>query len=1351
MIFKAQLNRIILTLLSLCSLPASAIAQEAPITADGTTATDVNSSDSSNFDINGGDKAGGNLFHSFGNFSVPNGGSANFLNSPDILNIINRVTGGKISDIQGLIKANGTANLFLINLAGIVFGENASLNIGGSFLGSTADSLIFPDGEFSAVNAEGKPLLTINAPIGLGIRDNPAPIENNSKADAGLDPAGASGYFGLRVPDGKSFVLAGGDIKANGGGIVTFGGRIDLAAVSGAGTVGLNLDGHNISFSVPNSISRGDVSLTNGAGFLVAGGGGGDIAITGKNIRIDNSSLKAGILSKLGSIDAQAGDIKLNALDALTIANNKEIENSIFSEASGNAGNIDIQTKTLNVSNSQVGSTIYDKGKGTSGNLTVKASDSIDLSGEIPGKDGLNDPSGFPGGLLAQVDFGGEGQSGNINIETKRLNVSNGSKIQAATFGDGNAGNLNIRASEINVFNTPDANNYFGTTINTGVSVDPRNVNPPKGNGGNLTIETDRLSIRNGAEVTTDTNGEGNAGNVKINANDTISVDGLKDGSSSRITSQVGFRDSTAKGNAGEVDITTKNLSVTNGGFISSSTFGEGDAGNVIVNATDNISIDTNSTISSNVEQGAVGNGGQVKVETGTLNLTNGGQLLTIVREARNGLPAGEGKAGDVTVNARGAVTLDGVSEDDNNNTFPSAIFSSLNTGTKGKAGNIELKAGSLTLANGAELNSNTDGIGDAGNVTIITDGAVNLFSGNIFTNVGSSGVGKGGNINIKAGELSLKDGAQLNTVVSFADPNSNLAAERTEAGNINLDVDGAVTLSSKDGVSTQISSALGQGREGKGGDINIKAGSFSLTDEGATGNIYQTVSIKSSTFGKGDAGKISVNAKDDVFLNGGSILSTVEAGAIGNGGQIQIDTGNFSLTNEGRIATSVRIGDLPPDIGNEGDLIVISPDILEKITNSGIGNAGDVIINARGNVNLDNRSIAIASSLEPGATGKAGNIKITSDSLVLTNVSQILSDTSGIGDAGNITINVRGEVTLDGTIKLGDSQISSSIFSGVGSIAKGKAGNIDITAKSLSLTDGADISSRTFGIGSEGGNINLNIDEKLTMRNNSSISAQAKGDANGGNININAPNGFIVAFPNQNNDIISTANRGKGGQITINAQSIYGFDKKNIQSITDIDSLVNKGKNNDINSTSGQPGLDGNININIQTLDPVKRTAQSSQDVVEPDTTVAQACSTNENGEAINSFTITGRGGMPTDPTKPLNSSILAGNSKVGANGHSPLQNSGLVDAVQSKNPISSDEIIPARGVAVNEKGQIVLTRYPTQYASDRPLVKSGYCSTSLKQQDFLATNTESDEDVLDDRAIEEIMNLLYSQGLGK
>ena len=197
--------------------------------------------------IEGGTTAGSNLFHSFQEFSVPTGGEAFFNNTGNIQNIFSRVTGGSITSIDGLIRANGTANLFLLNPNGIVFGSNARLNIGGSFFGSSASSISFADGyEFSATNPNTPPLLTINVPIGLQIGSNPGRIVNQSTGE------------GLQVLPGKTLALIGGNVQLDNGILFAPGGRVELGGLATPGTVSLNADS---SLSFPTGVQRADVSI----------------------------------------------------------------------------------------------------------------------------------------------------------------------------------------------------------------------------------------------------------------------------------------------------------------------------------------------------------------------------------------------------------------------------------------------------------------------------------------------------------------------------------------------------------------------------------------------------------------------------------------------------------------------------------------------------------------------------------------------------------------------------------------------------------------------------------------------------------------------------------------------------------------------------------------------------------------------------------------------------------------------------------------------------------------------------------------------------------------------------------
>ena len=122
--------------------------------------------------ITGGAIRGVNLFHSFGEFNIGEGRGAYFDNPNGITNIFTRVTGGNQSNILGTLGVLGNANLFLINPKGIVFGPQARIDVRGSFLASTADSIVFKNGvEFSSANPQGAPLLTVNIPVGLRFRE----------------------------------------------------------------------------------------------------------------------------------------------------------------------------------------------------------------------------------------------------------------------------------------------------------------------------------------------------------------------------------------------------------------------------------------------------------------------------------------------------------------------------------------------------------------------------------------------------------------------------------------------------------------------------------------------------------------------------------------------------------------------------------------------------------------------------------------------------------------------------------------------------------------------------------------------------------------------------------------------------------------------------------------------------------------------------------------------------------------------------------------------------------------------------------------------------------------------------
>jgi filamentous hemagglutinin family protein len=1213
--------------------------------------------------ITGGTRQGGNLFHSFERFSVPTNGAAIFRNDLDIQNILSRVTGGSVSDIDGLIQANGAANLFLLNPNGIIFGQNARLDVGGSFIATTASSINFADGtQFSATPGTGAPLLTVSVPLGLQFGAGAGEIVNRSRA---VDSSNF--VVGLQVQSGKTLGLIGGNVNMEGGWLTARGGRVELGAVAAPGVVGINPDNSGFRFNFPTDLTLGDISLTNASVVNVAADRGGSIATNSQNLSLEQSYMQAGIRSGFGSPDSKAGNIDINARGRIALADESFVANLVQSGAIGNSGDLNVTTETLVLTGgSQLSTGTF--AQGNPGNIHINASD-ITFSG-------VSD--GFTSGVLSNVEAGANGTGGIINIKADSMSLIDGAQIQAILRGssdelrgaEGSGGKVDIEVRDS--FNVSGSSNdgRFSSTVSTTVG------SGAKGKGGDINIKVGTLDLSDGARLRTDTLGTGDAGNVTIAVNDRISLD------NSRIFSSV---EEGGKGRGGNVDIKARSLSLTNNSRLNAGTSGQGNAGNIFLRIDDSASF-SNSYIFSSVAAGAMGDGGNVDIKAGSLFLTDGAQIVAQLESSEDEVVGGRGNGGRVKIDVRDTFSVGG---------FPSGIFTIVNTGAEGKGGDIEIKARSLDLNNEGYISSDTYGQGDAGSISITTDERVFLGgSSQVSSTVSSTGVGKGGDINIKARSLELTNGSFLNAT-TFSQEN---------AGNINIDVSDTVILDRADGSGTGIfnNTENQQGGTSKGGRIDIKTGSLFLRN-GAV--------VSASTLGQGDAGSVTITAGDRVSLDNNSVIfSSVGENAMGNGGNVTINAQSLFLVNGSYITASTfgrgDAGNIIVDVstanfvgqdvksgifstveanskGNGGDISLTIDTLLLKdgaqinVNSLGDGDAGDITVDARDWITIDGvgseSSGGIFSGVE-GGTGSGGNLNVTTGSLELKNGGVISSSIfSGEKNAGNISITASDKILIDGVGNLG---LSSGIFNTSEDLAKGNGGDITIEARSLSITNGAQVNASNFGQGNAGnidigvhaldlndgrifaestsgnsGDIRLQASKSVRLRNGSLISTST-GSGNGGNITINSP--LVIAEFQGNNDIFANAFDGEGGEIKINAQSIFGLKQRTSEELQpelqrrfgtatpttlQLQEFLGGLADNDVAAISlNNPSLSGTVTFNAADIDPSRDIVELPTGLVDASSLVAAGCPSG----AENRFTVAGRGGLPPAPGDKLSSDAL-------------------------------------------------------------------------------------------------------------
>ncbi|HBL15084.1 MAG TPA: hypothetical protein DD379_27565, partial [Cyanobacteria bacterium UBA11162] len=827
--------------------------------------------------IDGGATRGSNLFHSFKEFNI-NDGQRVYFNSPvGIENIFSRVTGTDPSDILGTLGVEGGANLFFLNPNGIIFGENAALDVRGSFVATTANGIQFGNqGFFSAKSSGVSPLLTINPSALFFNQITPGRIENSSITPAGVNLLGAS-LQGLRVPDGESLLLVGGDIALAGGGLHALGGEVELAGLAAPGTVGLNVNRNNLSLSVPDSVARADISLTNKAVVSTSGEGGGEIQVWGRRISLTEGSQI--VAMTLGS---QTGTgLMVDASESVELIGSgfRQFEQTFIAGGlsgqirpsnpgtglftgtvgTGAGGAIAINTKQLILRD---GAIIFSPtfSEETGGNLTINASDSVEAIGS---------------GLFTSTLSSAAGTAGSIVIDTRRLIVRDGAIITSATLGNGAGGDIVINASEsMEVLRSlPNA------LITTGLF--SSTVGGP-GAAGAITIDTRRLIIRGGAQIATQSGGltvgipanGGQGGNLTIRASEFMEM--RNDLPKDVIFPTALLSGTEGSGQGGNLTISTPLLRVL-GGQILASTGGTGDSGDMTIET--GVLIVKNGGIIAASSAFGEGDGGKLSITASESVQLSGKSPDTQIRSGLFTDSKIRGNAGDITLDTPFLLVQDG------------ARISAETSADAG--GNITITADRVELINNGQIRTTTAGHENAGHITLKVQEGVLLAGADsgLFANTEINSSGNGGSILVKnPTTVVIRDNARI-TVDSQG---------TGEGGNIEIRTD-SLTLNNQATLTAETIS-------NRGGDITLLLENLLLMQRG---------SLISTTAGTaqagGDGGNITINAGVIVAVPNENNDITANAFS-GKGGNVNITTQglyNFTIRSREEIQSLLDTDDL--------------------------------------------------------------------------------------------------------------------------------------------------------------------------------------------------------------------------------------------------------------------------------------------------------------------------------------------------------------------------------------------------------------------------------------------------------
>ncbi len=1302
-------KRSCLTFLLVCHVWHSTnVHAQAPITSSGLN-TQISSPTTLpggqvNYNITGGTRpsGGGNLFHSFGTFNVPSNNIANFLNvgSVDLSgnplpaglstsNILGRVTGGNISNIFGTIQTTnfGNANLFLMNPAGVIFGPNAALNVGGMATFTTADYLRLAEvdgvsGVFRS-NPQATSILTSAPLAAFGfLGSNPAAIAVQGSH--------------LAVTEGAGISLVGGDITIQSATLTASGGVIQIASVGSAGEI---LSGNLQQVSNLNGQSFGNlgtIQISNQSVIDVSGSGGGTVVIRGGSFVIDESLISANITEPgtfTGGAESIGRGIDIQMSQNAVIQNGAVLETTVAGNATPGTqyGGTRIRANNIEVLGSQdfdnfpltgIFSVVTpDSTGGNSGNIQLEAANSI-LVREF---------GTFTTFLESRTH--GAGNAGNVALKAGGNLQLDGLVFVESISETGSAGNIELTSTQGNIImtNAPFVNSTSGAS-STG-TVGSIVLNAPNGD----VVMSGSPDLFSPAVVFTHIDGTGNntgKGGIQVTAqNLTIDNSGIQ--IDNFTTSQPGNLDvnvinrfnmrggdivpstllttSRSSARSAAINIRAQEIILTDGSSVATETYRSGDGGALSIFA-GNIKI----TNGAQIRSGSIfapfdpnpstpsGAGGTITIR----GLSNPTQTVLIDGQGSGILTNAEGigAGGHISILANALTVQNG------------GAISAATTGTVASAigGTITVNANNVTLATDGIMNASSTGPGNAGNITIqglaspaqsvVIDGT----GSGVFTETQDSGAG--GNVLVYANSVTLENGGAISASTTGAGHGGSIDVIATESL---LVKDAAIIASNSNSLSEDAGSAgtirlnaplisiesaivsastVGPGNAGdiklEGTNINLGASEVGQLNE-------QGADIFTRTTGPGQAGNIAIHGmsgpgsrSNDVTITAFSrVLSESALGLSetqGNAGTISILTGQLTLSQNGKVSTASQ---------------------------SSTGDAGNIIINAVNQATIGSNS-ELSSETFDFSLGNGGSITVSAPTILVTNSGHISTNTDFIGNAGKIILNTdhlqlasgsqissssivvdpslpptgaAGSVTVQGLSSPAQSILVDGAGSGIFTAAQGSgsAGNVNLSAQAVILQNGAQISSSSTGSG-PAGNIQINANNQLSM-SNSSITTEAN-RSSGGIIKITTDPSGTVQLSNskisasvldgtggggsididpqfvilQNSQILAQAVQGAGGNIGITITNGGLF-------LPDATSVV---------SASSQFGQSGTVTIQAPIAPAGGKIQPLGKAPLQVTALLSQRCAAIARGE-VSSFVVAGRDTLPIEPggwlTSPL------------------------------------------------------------------------------------------------------------------